>query len=67
VKVWLVKHGIATNRLATRGFGEDNPVADNSTDEGKSLNRRVEFVKMSDEEKAKAAAAPARKKATPKK
>jgi outer membrane protein OmpA-like peptidoglycan-associated protein len=67
VKVWLVKHGIATNRLVTRGFGEDNPVADNSTDEGKSLNRRVEFVKMSDEEKAKAAAAPAHKKAAPKK
>ena len=67
VKTWLEKHGIAANRLVSRGFGEDNPVADNTTDEGKQLNRRVEMVKMTDAEKAKAAAAPAHKKAAPKK
>jgi len=67
VKSFLESNGIAANRLVSRGFGEDNPVADNATDEGKQLNRRVEFVKMTDEEKAKAAAAPARKKAPAKK
>jgi outer membrane protein OmpA-like peptidoglycan-associated protein len=58
VKTWLEKHGIAANRMVSRGFGEDNPVADNTTDEGKQLNRRVEMVKMNDAEKAKASATP---------
>lgn len=40
---YLVNKGIARNRLATTGFGFDKPVALNSTDFGRSLNRRVEI------------------------
>ncbi len=40
---YLVKKGV-TNRLYAKGFGEDQPIADNSTEEGKSLNRRVELI-----------------------
>jgi len=40
---YLVNKGITRNRLATTGFGFDKPVALNSTDFGRSLNRRVEI------------------------
>jgi OOP family OmpA-OmpF porin len=40
---YLVKKGV-TNRLYAKGLGEDYPIADNSTEEGKSLNRRVELI-----------------------
>lgn len=36
--------GIAANRLEARGFGEKQPLADNSTPEGRLLNRRVVVV-----------------------
>jgi outer membrane protein OmpA-like peptidoglycan-associated protein len=37
-------NGIAGTRLTTIGKGETDPIATNDTDEGRSLNRRVEFV-----------------------
>ena len=43
VKDFLVKLGIEENRLEAIGHGEDKPIADNKTDEGKEKNRRVEF------------------------
>ena len=40
---WLIEHGIHANRLLARGFAETRPIATNETDEGRALNRRVEF------------------------
>lgn len=46
VKTQLVKMGIDTRRLTTKGFGDTKPISDNSTLEGRANNRRVEFVRM---------------------
>lgn len=43
VKNYLVKKGISVERLTAIGYGESNPIADNSTKEGKEKNRRIEF------------------------
>ena len=40
---YLISKGIAKNRLTAKGYGSDRPVADNSTSEGRQLNRRTEF------------------------
>lgn len=42
----LAEMGIAANRLTASGKGQNNPIADNSTNEGRAKNRRVEFVKL---------------------
>lgn len=41
VRDYLVDKGIAGDRLAVRGYGESEPIADNSTATGKAQNRRV--------------------------
>jgi hypothetical protein len=41
VKNWLVRHGILPDRLAPVGYGEDRPVAANTSEEGRRRNRRV--------------------------
>ncbi len=41
---WLVKRGnVDASRLTSRGYGMDEPVADNDTPEGRQKNRRVQF------------------------
>ncbi|SDK64495.1 WD40-like Beta Propeller Repeat [Catalinimonas alkaloidigena] len=40
---YLVKNGIAKDRLTAKGYGEERPTASNETEEGRAQNRRVEF------------------------
>ena len=42
VKQVLVKDGIDAGRVSSVGYGESRPVADNATDAGRAVNRRVE-------------------------
>lgn len=41
----VVAQGVDATRLTTAGFGMEQPVADNRTEEGRAKNRRVELVK----------------------
>lgn len=43
VKAYLVSKGVDGNRIRTNGKGEQNPIADNNTAQGRGLNRRVEI------------------------
>ena len=43
VASYLTAHGVQSARIATRGFGETQPIASNETDAGKASNRRVEI------------------------
>jgi outer membrane protein OmpA-like peptidoglycan-associated protein len=47
VRRYLSRQGIALNRMATISYGEEAPVADNSTPEGRAQNRRVAIVVLS--------------------
>ncbi|NCD69720.1 OmpA family protein [Mucilaginibacter agri] len=43
VKAYLVNAGVNGDNLTTKGYGESKPIADNATEEGRALNRRVEI------------------------
>lgn len=40
---YLIEHGIDRSRLSYMGYGFEKPIATNDTEEGRQLNRRVEF------------------------
>lgn len=46
VKDWLVKRGIEPERIQTKGYGPDRPVAPNDSEENKRKNRRIEFLRL---------------------
>lgn len=41
---YLITKGVELNRVTFKGYGSTKPIANNSTDEGKKQNRRVEFT-----------------------
>lgn len=41
VRDYLINRGVNANKLTWRGYGENNPIADNETAEGREQNRRV--------------------------
>jgi outer membrane protein OmpA-like peptidoglycan-associated protein len=43
VRNYLIMHGIDPDRLIAKGYGESMPIADNNTEEGRALNRRIEL------------------------
>jgi len=44
VKRFFIAYGINKDTIVTEGKGESKPIADNSTEEGKEINRRVEIM-----------------------
>lgn len=51
VKAYLVKHGVAAERISTVGYADTQPIADNKTKAGRAANRRVEVRYVIREEK----------------
>ena len=43
---FLIANGMPADRIGAAGFGENDPVGDNSTDEGRAQNRRIEIILM---------------------
>ncbi len=46
VVAYLTERGVAAARMEARGFGPDQPIADNGTPEGRRMNRRVELERI---------------------
>ncbi|GAB4192750.1 MAG: OmpA family protein [Wenzhouxiangellaceae bacterium] len=44
VRQYLIDKGVSADRMTSRGYGEDRPVASNETDAGRAQNRRTELV-----------------------
>lgn len=43
VKNLIVQRGVSSDRIETRAYGESTPIADNATETGRAMNRRVEI------------------------
>jgi outer membrane protein OmpA-like peptidoglycan-associated protein len=52
---FLAEDGVLASRFTIMGYGESQPIADNATDEGRALNRRVEVAIYANEELKKIA------------
>jgi peptidoglycan-binding protein ArfA len=44
VAAWLVAHGVPASTITATGYGKTRPIADNDTDLGRALNRRIEVA-----------------------
>ncbi len=52
VRDYLVDHGVSAGRISTAGRGEQQPIAENTTDAGRAKNRRVEILLREPEARA---------------
>lgn len=43
VRDYLIANGVDADRIVAKGYGQEQPIADNGTAEGRTLNRRVEL------------------------
>lgn len=48
----LIKRGLEADRLTAKGYGQDKPIGDNKTTDGRAKNRRVQFVILEKRKKA---------------
>jgi outer membrane protein OmpA-like peptidoglycan-associated protein len=55
VRNYTTSHGVLADRITTQGYGESQPVADNTSVSGKKANRRVEVAIFANEKLKKAA------------
>ena len=46
---YFIANGVSADRLSYVGYGESRPIADNSSDEGRQINRRVELKILNQE------------------
>ena len=42
-RTYMLSQGVPADRIESRGYGETKPIADNATDAGRAINRRVDF------------------------
>jgi outer membrane protein OmpA-like peptidoglycan-associated protein len=55
---WLIAHGVASDRLTAKGYGDSKPLVPNVTDLNRQRNRRVQFI-ITDQDTAPALGTPA--------
>ena len=44
VAAWLTSHGVAASRITSKGYGKTRPIAENDSDLGRALNRRIDVA-----------------------
>jgi outer membrane protein OmpA-like peptidoglycan-associated protein len=46
VRSYLIEHGVKAESISATGYGEKRPIVENATEQGRSVNRRVELVRL---------------------
>ena len=45
VAAWLTEHGVPAGKITSKGYGKTRPIAENDSDLGRAMNRRIEVVR----------------------
>ena len=45
VAAWLIAHGVPAAKITSKGYGKTKPIAENDSDLGRALNRRIEIAR----------------------